>query len=246
MTESAPDPKKHRLYGRSHSHALSARKAGLVETLLPALELPEGAFDPRALFPGKSEVWLEIGFGGGEHLAALARAHPDIGFIGVEPYLDGMAKMLTAVDEQGLANVRLHRGDARDLVERIADASLARIYILFPDPWPKTRHWKRRIVSDEFVAQCTRILASGGRLRFATDVASYQDWAIEHFLREKRLDWTAQCADDWRLPPADHVTTRYEEKRLGDAEPVFYDFVRISEGGPATRLSLGSPASADR
>jgi tRNA (guanine-N7-)-methyltransferase len=217
----------HRLYGRSHSHALSARREALVAELLPRLELPEGPFDPRALFPGKNEVWLEIGFGGGEHLAALAQAHPDIGFIGAEPYLDGMAKMLSAVDDEALANVRLHRGDARDLVERIADAALARIYILFPDPWPKTRHWKRRIVTDGFIAQCARILAPGGRLRFATDVTSYQDWAIERFAREARLDWTARRAGDWRSPPADHVTTRYEEKRLGDAKPVFYDFVRI-------------------
>jgi tRNA (guanine-N7-)-methyltransferase len=226
MTGPAPDHRKHRLYGRSHSHALSARKVALVDTLLPALELPEGAFDPRALFPEKAEVWLEIGFGGGEHLAALAQAHPDIGFIGAEPYLDGMAKMLAEIEERGLTNVRLHRGDARDLVGNIADASLARIFIMFPDPWPKTRHWKRRIITDGFVAQCARILAPGGRLRFATDVASYQDWAIERFARETRLDWTARRADDWRTPPADHVTTRYEEKRLGDAKPVFYDFVR--------------------
>lgn len=223
MTETPPS---RRLYGRSHSHALSARREALVAHLLPRLELPDGPFDPRALFPGKSGVWLEIGFGGGEHLAALAQRHPDVGFIGAEPYLDGMAKMLAAVDEEALENVRLHRGDARDLVERIADASLARIYVLFPDPWPKTRHWKRRIVTDEFVAECARVLAPGGRLRFATDVASYQDWAIARFTRNPDLEWTARRADDWRLPPADHITTRYEEKRLGDARPAFYDFVR--------------------
>ncbi len=224
MTETPP---KYRLYGRSHSHALSARRERLAAELLPKLEIPDGPLDPRDLFPGKSEVWLEIGFGGGEHLAALARTHPATGFIGVEPYLDGMAKMLAAIDDEGLTNVRLHRGDARDLVERIAGASLGRIYILFPDPWPKTRHWKRRIVTDAFVAQCARVLAPGGRLRFATDVASYQDWAIERFAREARLSWTAQRADDWRIPADDHVTTRYEEKRLGDARPVFYDFVRV-------------------
>ncbi len=223
-----PDPasQNRRLYGRSHSHALSARKQALVKGLLPGIGLPEGDFDPRALFPDKKDVWLEIGFGGGEHLAARATKHLDTGFIGIEPYLDGVAKMLTAIEDGGLKNVRLQRGDARETVERMADASLARIFVLFPDPWPKTRHWKRRIVSDAFVAQLARVLAPGGSLRFATDVESYQDWAIERFARSPHLEWTARRAGDWRTPPADHTTTRYEEKRLGDAAPVFYDFVR--------------------
>jgi len=223
MDEQTP---RRRLYGRAHGHALSARREALMAELLPSLALPDGPFDPRALFPGKREAWLEIGFGGGEHLTALAQNHPDIGFIGVEPYLDGMAKLLAAVDDAGLENIRLCRGDARTVIERIADASLARIYVLFPDPWPKTRHWKRRIITDEFVLECARILTPGGRLRFATDVASYQDWAIERLVRNPDLEWTARRADDWRAPPADHVTTRYEEKRLGDAAPVFYDFLR--------------------
>lgn len=220
------DAPNRRLYGRSHSHQLSARRRNLVEEMLPRIGLPEGPFDPRDLFPDKAETWLEIGFGGGEHLATIAEAHPDTGLIGIEPYLDGVAKLLSAIEDRGLTNLRVARADAREAIERMADASLARIYLLFPDPWPKTRHWKRRIVSDGFVAELARVLAPGGRLRFATDVASYQDWAIERFVRNPDLVWTAERADDWRMPPADHVTTRYQEKRLGDAEPVFYDILR--------------------
>jgi len=225
-SRTSPARRGRRLYGRSQGKPLSARKQALVDTRLPALELPEAPFDPRDLFPAAGAVWLEIGFGGAEHLLEQAARHPGTGLIGVEPFLDGIAKALAGIEERGLDNVRLHRGDARDLVERIADASLDRVFLLFPDPWPKTRHWKRRIVSDAFVAQLARTVKPGGRVRFATDVASYQDWALERFLRDGRLAWTAERAADWREPPADHVTTRYEEKRLGDAAPAFFEFIR--------------------
>lgn len=221
---------RHRLYGRSTGKPLSARQAGLVETLLPKLAIPEtgpGELEPAMLFDAPvHEAWLEIGFGGGEHLAGQAAAHPGVGFIAAEPFLDGVAKALTHIEEGGLDNVRLVRGDARLLVEQIADASIARVFILFPDPWPKARHRKRRIVQPEFVAELARILKPGGRLRFATDWADYAERALEDVSRDGRFAWTAGRADDWRAPPADHVTTRYQEKRLGDIAPVFLDFVR--------------------
>jgi len=225
-SRTSPDRPGRRLHGRAKGRPLSARKARLIDTRLPELELPDGAVDPRELFPDAGEIWLEIGFGGGEHLIEQAAARPHAGFIGVEPFIDGMAKALVGVEERGLVNVRLRHGDARELVERIAAESLDRIMILFPDPWPKTRHWKRRIISADFVRHCARILKPGGRLRFATDVASYQGWALERFLKEPRLIWTAERANDWRAPPSDHVTTRYQDKRLGDAEPVFFEFIR--------------------
>jgi tRNA (guanine-N7-)-methyltransferase len=138
-----------------------------------------------------------------------------------------VASAVRHIDEQELANVRLHDSDVRELVARLPDASLARVFILFPDPWPKTRHHKRRIVQPELVADLARALKPGGRLRFATDWADYADWALERILRSGDFDWQAGRADDWRTPPADHITTRYEEKRLGDCAPVFLDFVRV-------------------
>lgn len=215
-----------RTFGRIKSRPIKPRQAALMDTLLPRIRLPETPFDPRALAPGAREVWLEIGFGGGEHLAAQAERAPDILFLGAEPFLNGVASALRHVDERGLANVRLHAGDARALMAAMPDASLDRIVILFPDPWPKARHHKRRLVQDDFVAEAVRLLRPGGRLRFATDWADYADWALRRLTASPHLAWLAETADDWRTPPADHVTTRYEEKRLGDCAPIWLEFER--------------------
>jgi tRNA (guanine-N7-)-methyltransferase len=221
---------KHRLYGRAAGKPLSKTQAARIETLLPLLAVPEtapGALQPLSLFPGAREAWLEIGFGGGEHLAGQAAAHADAGIIGAEPFLEGVAKLLSEVEAKSLSNVRIRKGDARDLVAQIAAASIDRAFILFPDPWPKTRHHKRRLVQPDFVAELARVMKPGARLRFATDWADYADRALADVLRGGHFAWTAERADDWRKPPADHVTTRYQEKRLGDCAPVFLDFVRI-------------------
>lgn len=215
-----------RSYGRIKSRPIKPRQAALVETLLPQLRPPEGPFDPRTLTDGTREAWLEIGFGGGEHMASQAARAPDVLIVGCEPFLNGVASAVRHVAEQDLKNVRIHDGDARELAARLPDASLDRVFILFPDPWPKARHHKRRIVQTELVADLARVLKPGGRLRFATDVAGYADWALERILASPDFDWPAQKADDWRVAPADHITTRYEEKRLGDCEPVFFDFIR--------------------
>ena len=228
MTE--PSEPRHRLYGRAAGKPLSKRQQGLVDDLLPKLAIPEtgkGELFPAVLFGAATKgVWLEIGFGGGEHLAGQAALHRDTAFIGAEPFVDGVAKLLTAIDENGISNVRLRRGDARDLVASFSDASIDRAFILFPDPWPKTRHRKRRLVQPAFVAELARILKPGAKLRFATDWADYANRALADVLRDGRFTWEAETAADWRVPPADHVTTRYQEKRLGDCEPVFLDFVR--------------------
>ncbi len=225
-----PEAKAHgllRTYGRIKSRPIKPRQAELLESLAPRIALDLTApLDPAALMPAASEVWLEIGFGGGEHLAAQAAAHPEALLIGVEPFLNGMASCLRHVDEQDLANVRLHHGDARDVLAALPDASLDRMFILFPDPWPKTRHHKRRIVQTETVAEFARVLKPGARLRYATDWAEYAAWALERFTASPDFVWTAERAADWRTPPADHSTTRYEEKRLGDHPPIFLDFVR--------------------
>ena len=215
-----------RSYGRLKTRTIKPRQAALVENLLPSLRPPAGAFDPSALKPDAAGIWLEIGFGGGEHMAAQAGLHPDVLVIGAEPFQNGVASALRHIDEQALGNVRVHDGDARELMARLPDASLDRAFILFPDPWPKARHNKRRLVQAETVAELARLLKPGGALRFASDWADYVDWSLERFVKNPAFRWVADQASDWRIPPADHITTRYEEKRLGDCAPVFLDFVR--------------------
>ncbi|QYF88431.1 tRNA (guanosine(46)-N7)-methyltransferase TrmB [Brevundimonas sp. PAMC22021] len=198
-----------------------------MDTLLPAIAVPDpraGPIDPRALMPEAQEVWLEIGFGGGEHMAAQAARRPDVLVIGCEPFLNGVASALRHVDEGGLNNVRIHADDARDLVDALPDASVDRVLILFPDPWHKARHNKRRLVQDETAQAFARILKPGGRLRFVTDWKDYADWALERLGRTAGLRWLADEADDWRIAPPDHVVTRYEEKKLGDTAPIFLEF----------------------
>ena len=148
-----------RLYGRGAGRRLSGRQKQLMETLGAELALPEGPIDPRALFPQARETRLEIGFGAGEHLAGQAGRHSDIGFIGVEFFTEGFAKALARLAEVpgGARHVRVHQGDGREVMERIADASLAVVYVLFPDPWPKTRHHKRRLIQPDTVAQFARV-----------------------------------------------------------------------------------------
>lgn len=208
---------------------LSARQQALLDTHLPEVAVPPaapGTLDPAGLFDRAGEVWLEIGFGGGEHLVEQARRHPQVGVIGAEPFRDGVVKALSAIDEGGLTNVRLLWGDGRDLVEWLQPASIARAFVLFPDPWPKTRHHKRRLIQPEFVAALARILAPGGRLRIASDVAGYVDEIVCVMAGSEAFTWMAERADDWRVPPGDHVTTRYEAKQLGDCAPVFLDYLR--------------------
>jgi tRNA (guanine-N7-)-methyltransferase len=225
MTDPAHPPL--RSYGRLKSRPIKPRQAALMDSLLPRISLSAEPFNPRVLAPDAGEVWLEIGFGGGEHLAGQAARRPDIFFLGAEPFHNGVASALRHIDEAGLANVRLHHGDARELLARLPDASLDRIFVLFPDPWPKTRHHKRRLVQPETIAEFARALKPGGGLRFASDWADYVDWTLERVLASGLFAWDAARADDWRRPPADHLTTRYEEKRLGDCAPAFLDFRRI-------------------
>ncbi len=219
-----------RTFGRAKGRPLSARQQGLIDALLPHLEVPDenpGALNPMELFdPAPKEIWLEIGFGGGEHLIAQAERRPDVGFIAAEPFNEGMAKALVGIEEKNLSNIRLHMGDAREIVSRLKDASIARAFILFADPWPKVRHHKRRLIQEDFIAELARVIRPGGGLRLATDWADYAEWMLERLLRDRRFEWSARQAADWRTPPADHVTTRYETKKLGDMPPVFLDFVR--------------------
>jgi tRNA (guanine-N7-)-methyltransferase len=216
-----------RTFGRIKGRPLRPGRASLLDTLLPKLRLDlSRPLDPKAIMPGAAAVWLELGFGAGEHLAAQAKAHPDTLMFGAEPFMNGVASALRHLQDETLGNVRLHPGDGRELMAALPDASVDRVFILFPDPWPKTRHHKRRLVTAETVADLARILKPGGRVRFATDWADYVGWTLERFLASPAFAWTAQTADDWRRPPQDHITTRYERKRLGDCAPIFLEFAR--------------------
>ncbi|HEY3694621.1 tRNA (guanosine(46)-N7)-methyltransferase TrmB [Phenylobacterium sp.] len=228
MNETAPpDHRLLRSYGRLKSRPIKPRQAALVETLLPRIRCPQAPFDPAGLLPGAAETWLEVGFGGGEHMAAQAARRPEVLILGAEPFQNGVASALRHVEEQALANVRIEDGDVRTLTARLPDASLARIFVLFPDPWPKARHHKRRLIQPETVAEFARLLRPGGAFRFASDWADYVDWTLARMGAHPAFRWTAERADDWRRPPADHVATRYEEKRLGDCAPVFLDYLRV-------------------
>ena len=237
-------PRQRRLiHGRRHGPKLRPGLRRLVDERLPLVGVklePGTALDPLALFAGPPRaVWLEIGFGGGEHLAAQAAANPDVGFLGVEPFLNGVAKLLRAADYRDLRNVRVLMDDARLLLKALPDASVERAFVLFPDPWPKLRHRKRRIVNPETAADLARVTRPGGELRLATDDPGYARWMLAALLAEPRFEWLAERAADWREPPPDWVPTRYEAKaRAAGRRPVFLRFVR----GAAAPRPPASPA----
>jgi tRNA (guanine-N7-)-methyltransferase len=215
-----PNQRQGAFFGRRKGHALKPRQAALFETLLPklALDLHHAAPpDLRALFDGAGQirpqqVRLESGFGGGEHLIAEAERNPETGFIGIEPFINGMAKALAAIDHRRLTNIRLHHGDATDVLAWLPNAGLARFDLLYPDPWPKRRHWKRRFVQQNSIAQIARVVRGGGEFRFATDWPDYAAWTLRQLARAPDFEWTAERADDWRLPWPGFTSTRYEAK----------------------------------
>jgi tRNA (guanine-N7-)-methyltransferase len=218
-------------FGRRKGHRLRANQARLLETLLPRLAIDLSHPAPaelRTLFPVPvGEVALEIGFGGGEAMIEEAQRQPRIGIIGVEPFVNGMAKALSAIEARRLQNIRLHFEDATSLIAWLPDASLVRIDLVHPDPWPKRRHWKRRFIQEATVAQLARILRRGGELRFATDVADYAAWTLRHLVRSTQFAWTAQCADDWRNPWPGFTPTRYHGKAArAQRTPCFLIFRR--------------------
>jgi len=218
MSASDRQPLGERSFGRRKGHKLSPRQSQLVDELLPRLQ-PDLSQPPPQPLTGLfaatvSEVWLEIGFGAGEHLLWQARANPQAGLLGCEPYINGVAKVLTAVDDEGLPNVAVHPDDARDLLAWLPEGAIARAFILFPDPWPKRRHRKRRFLQTENIAALARVMRPGGELRFATDIGDYARTALLAFMREGSFAWTAQRPADWRERPEDWPQTRYEAKAI--------------------------------
>jgi len=208
---------------------LSAHQKGLFGTLLPQLALaPESGRDPREYFPPPAsvdQVWLEVGFGGGEHLLWQAATHPNVGVIGAEPYVSGIAKLLSklALTESATRrNIRLYMEDARDVIEALPDASLSRVFVLFPDPWPKTRHHKRRFIQMEMLDELARVMKKGAEFRFATDESGYLVWALERLMAHPAFIWNARSSSDWRERPPDWPQTRYEAKAVRDGRTCGY------------------------
>jgi tRNA (guanine-N7-)-methyltransferase len=226
-----------RFFGRRKGHRLRVHQLDLIEQLLPRLALDIGGpndtskpSDLAGLFDRPvDDVRLEIGFGGGEHLIAEAQAFPDVGFIGCEPYVNGMAKILAQIETRNIANIRLFAGDAAELLAWAPPLSLVRIDLIHPDPWPKRRHWKRRFVQDATVAAMARILKPSGEFRFVSDIDDYCAWTLAHLLRSPDFDWTAQRADDWRLPWPDYTMTRYGRKAEREGrKAAYFRFRKIS------------------
>jgi tRNA (guanine-N7-)-methyltransferase len=245
------------LYGRRKGPKLSAHQEQLLETLLPKLRLnlqagadpktyfslsppPCGEVDPSSGSGGgnASDVWLEIGFGAGEHLLWQAEHHPHVGMIGAEPYISGIAKLLSKLaqlpDGQG-ENIRVHDNDARDILEALPDACLGRVFILFPDPWPKSRHHKRRFIQMNMLDVMARVMKPGAELRFASDDADYAAWTLERVIAHPAFEWTATRARDWKTRPNDWPETRYEAKAL-HGPPVFLQIARRANMSPHGRL----------
>ncbi len=217
-------PRRRHVHGRTKGGKLSPRKQKLCDELLPKLRVtmpaPENALEPRKLFaPEPAKTWLEIGFGGGEHLAWQAAQNPDIGLIGCEPFVNGVAKLLVAIDEQKLSNVRIHDDDAVDILRALAPASIDRLFILHPDPWPKKRHHKRRFINQHHLDLIAKVLKPGCELRFASDIPHYVAWTLKHMARRTDFIWTARQPKDWRTRPDDWPATRYGQKALREGRP---------------------------
>jgi len=223
-------------YGRRRGHTLGPRRRERLDDVLGRYgfvpsDLPDGA--PWAPFDGPRPIWLEIGFGAGEHLAAQAAAHPDVGFIGCEPFRNGVATLTRLIDEQALTNIRVFHEDVRLLLPVLAPAVIDRVFLMFPDPWPKKRHHRRRFVTPENLDQLARVMRDGAALRFASDHPGYIRWTLAMVRAHGSFEWTARCAADWRDRPADGAPTRFEEKALAAGRPpVYLDFIRHQRPRP--------------
>ena len=225
-------------FGRRKGHKLRAHQADLIAHLLPRLSLDVTAPAPAdlaGLFGAPvAHVRLEIGFGGGEHLIAEARSFPDTGFIGCEPYVNGMAKILALIEASDVRNIRLFAGDASELLAWAPAHSLARIDLIHPDPWPKRRHWKRRFVHDATIAAMARALKPDGEFRFVSDIDDYCAWTLAHVMRAREFLWTAERASDWREPWPNYTMTRYGRKAEREGRTAAYlSFRKIGESSRA-------------
>ncbi|MFQ5953541.1 MAG: tRNA (guanine(46)-N(7))-methyltransferase TrmB [Kiloniellales bacterium] len=227
MTDRRLGDRRRIVYGRRRGRRLRPGRQRLIDELLPGLEirLPQHGrpLDPRGLFdPAVEAVWLELGFGAGEHLACQAKAHPTVGMIGCEPFVNGVAALLARIERERLQNVRIFADDGRDLIDVLPEASIGRVFVLFPDPWPKRRHGKRRVVSADSLAGLARVMADGAELRLASDVPEQVRSMLAQTLASRAFEWTARRPGDWRQRPSDWPPTRYELKALDEGRRSAY------------------------
>lgn len=224
-TDGAPGETPRRLlhsYGRRRGRKLKPTQESLLETALARVAI-RPPLDLAAAFGARpARLRLEIGFGGGEHLAHQAAANPDIAFLGAEPFVNGVASALRHIQARSLANIRLYQGDARDLFADIPAGALDAIYVLHPDPWPKARHHKRRLIQKPFLDEAARMLCGGGELRLATDDPDYLVWMLRRVLVHPAFEWTAKTAEDWRRIPDDAIETRYGKKSREEGRPATF------------------------
>jgi tRNA (guanine-N7-)-methyltransferase len=225
----APNADAHielRSYGRRRGRKLSPRQERLMRELLPRVSPPLSTPTPpdaKSLFAKPvRELWLEIGFGGGEHLLWQARHNPEVGLIGAEPFEDGVVKVLTAIEDDSLSNVLVHADDARELLRWLPEGCMDRVFVLFPDPWPKRRHLKRRLVNTHLLELLRRVMRSGAELRIGTDIGDYARTILMAFQQTDAFTWSAERAADWRVRPIDWPSTRYEEKALREGRRCYY------------------------
>jgi tRNA (guanine-N7-)-methyltransferase len=218
-------------FGRRSGKRLHRGQDRLFREVLPKLEieLGEGRLDPSTLFPGKSRFSIEIGYGGGEHLAREALRHPDTGYIGCEVFSGGVAKMVEAIATENIDNVRLFTDDALKLLLELPDASLDEAFLLYPDPWPKTRHHKRRFVSPTTLGELARVLKPGSPFYFATDIEDYANWTLAHIVRTPAFRFAPARPGQWHEPYAGWQPTRYEDKARAEGRAVsfYFEFIRI-------------------
>lgn len=232
-------------YGRYQGRTLGRQAKDLMTSLLPSLRLslqrpeqtvakgqsPYLPFDPRDQFQNDNPLWLEIGFGGGEHLAWQAAHRPDVNIIGVEPFVNGVASLLKHLDANAMGNVRIHQSDAREILPLMPEGSLGRIFLLFPDPWPKKRHNKRRFLQLETLDAFARLLCDGGEFRTATDDMDYLHWMLERTVPHGDFEWLVQGSQDWKNRTEDWPQTRYEEKGIQKGrQPGYLRFRRVPRG----------------
>lgn len=227
---------KRLIYGRRQGHRLHKNQARLVDDLLPKLRPDFAKQGPTYWFAEeKRDYALEIGFGGGEHLAAQAAANPDVGFIGCEPFINGVAKLLLAVDAQNLTNIAVYDDDARTVLDALPDGALGTAYLLYPDPWPKKRHHKRRFINAANLAEIFRVLRPGGVFVVASDIAAYLDWTLVHVRAHGGFEWPVETSADWQTPPANWLGTRYEAKaRKAGRRPGYLTFTRRATAIPTS------------
>ena len=214
-----------RSFGRRRARKLSPRQTDLLAEGLRryALDLSSPPPDPLTdLFPAAAEVWLEVGFGGGEHLLWQARQNPGVGFLACEPFIDGVVKVIDGAQARGLVNLRIYADDVRDILHWLPTASIARIFVLFPDPWPKKRHVKRRLINSNFIRELARVMSPDGELRMATDIPDYARGMLLAVRKERSFRWLAREAHAWRERPTDWPETRYEQKAIREGRKRYF------------------------